>query len=403
MGLSRMKTVLLDLTSLNTSRRLHGVGRHVRELASGICRLADEHRQGLRFLGLVHLDPFGGSETTEDFGEFEGNPESRDPSRIDDEKVLWLRRFGLSRVAKQVGADLVHVPDPVATPWEFGRRGPLRVATCHDLARVRGIGSGLLRKRGVAVVERRLQSRRFSSADHVIAISSYTAEELRSLLGLTPSRVSVVYNGVDLRRWSATGDPEEDANVLRKYGVQAGAFVLYVGQASWRKNRTGMLRALRLAREARPRIGLQLVWAGKLAVHEASSIDREARNLGIRHAVHLLNFVPDVELASLYRTAAAHLFVSRHEGFGLTVVEAMSCGCPVITTRRTALAEVAGDAAVLVEPEEHEDISEAIITVTSDPALREDLRQRGLARVGKFSNDRQARDTVGIYQRVLGL
>jgi glycosyltransferase involved in cell wall biosynthesis len=119
--------------------------------------------------------------------------------------------------------------------------------------------------------------------------------------------------------------------------------------------------------------------------------------------VHLLNYVPDSELASLYRTAAAHLFVSRHEGFGLTVVEAMACGCPVITTRRTALAEVAGDAAVHVEPEEHEDIAEAMISVTVDTALRDDLRRRGIVRARSFSNDRQAQETVDIYRRVLGI
>lgn len=398
-----MKTALIDLTSLNTSRRLHGIGRHVRELASGLARLSPDHRDGMRLLGLLDLDVHGRGEATEDFGDFDGKPELRHPSKVDDERVCWSRRVGLLRQARRLGVDLIHIPDPDGTPLGVPRSASRRIVTCHDLASVRAAGPGLLRQRGLAKLQAKLQTRRFASAEHVIAISSYTAEDLRSLLGLHPSRVSVVYNGIDLRRWSAAGDPAADADVLRKYGIREGAFALYVGHAAWRKNRTGMLRALRHAREIRPKLGLKLVWAGRLAVHEASTIDREARNLGIRHAVNLLSYVPDFELASLYRAASAHVFVSRHEGFGLTVVEAMACGCPVITTRRTALAEVAGDAAIHVEPEDHEAIGDAIVRITEDQPLREDLRSRGLARAKQFSNERQARETIRIYRQVLGL
>ena len=397
-----MKTVLIDLTSLNTSRRLQGIGRHVRELASGLARLEPEYRDGLRLLGLLDLSIQGHGETTEGFGDFDGKPELRHPSMIDDERVRWSRRLGLFREARRLGVDLVHFPDPDGTPIGVWRDGSRRIVTCHDLSAVRATGPGLFRRRGLSKLQAKLNARRFSTAQHVIAISSYTAEDLRCLLGLRSSRVSVVYNGIDLQRWSAVGE-DADADVLRRYGIRKGCFVLYVGHAAWRKNRTGMLRALRHAREMRPKLGLKLVWAGRLAVHETSAIDREARNLGIRHAVNLLSYVPDSELESLYRTAAAHVFVSRHEGFGLTVVEAMACGCPVLTTRRTALAEVAGDAAVHVEPEDHEAIGNAIIRIAEDHALRDDLQSRGFARAKRFSNDRQARQTVRIYRRVLGL
>lgn len=397
-----MKTVLLDLTALNSSHRLRGLGRHVRALASGLSQLTQEQRDGFRLVGLMEIDPFGKSRFSEDFGEFTGTV-PRDPSRLDDERTNWLRRMGLEHAAAQVDADLVHLPDPQATPLHLKKPPHLRLLTCHDLARVRTVAPGSIKQRGIVTLQRRLQARRFHHADHVIAISSYTAEDLRSLFGINPSRVSVVYNGIDPQRWSDHGDTNADDRVLRKYGVRKGSYVLYVGTAAWRKNRAGMLRALRYAREARPDIGMQLVWAGRLEVGEASTIDREARNLGIRHAVRLIGYVPDSDLASLYRSASAHLFVSRHEGFGLTIVEAMACGCPVITTRRTALAEVAGDAAVHVEPEEHADIGDAVIRVTEDESLRHDLVRRGLARAKRFTRDRQASETLQVYRRVLGL
>lgn len=397
-----MRTVLLDLTALNTRRRLHGVGRHVRELINGLARLPESERAGLRLLGVAGIDLFGNTDLIENLADFPGIPENREPTLFDDERVRWSRRAGIWRAASRVRADLLHVPDPNVTPWAIGR-GPRRVATCHDLASLRPQSRSAIGRRGVAALRRSVEARRFRNADHVIAISSYTAEDLRQLFGLDSSRVSVVYNGVDLSKWVPRDDHQIDDGVLTRYGLRDWSYALYVGDAGWRKNRSGMLRALRRAREMRSDIGLQLAWAGKLSQGESSAIDREARNLGIRHAVHLLNFVTDEELSSLYRRAAAHLFVSRHEGFGLTVIEAMACGCPVITTRRTALAEVAGDAAVHVEPEEHQGIAEALVRVATDVSLREDLRRRGLARAEVFSSERQARETVQIYRRVLGL
>jgi glycosyltransferase involved in cell wall biosynthesis len=396
-----MKTVLIDLTALNTTRRLRGVGRHVRELAVGLSRLSAQDLQGLRLLGLTRLDMFGGAEVTPDFGEFEGLPEIREASRLDDERARWHRRTGLWRAASKVRADLVHVPDADVTPWILPLGRSRLVVTCHDLASLRPSRHDLLRGRGARALRRSIQARRFLHAHHVIAISSYTAEDLRQLFGLEPARVSVVYNGVDLSKWTDREQPECDASVLTKYGLRRRAYALYVGDAAWRKNRAGMLRGLRRARELRPDLGLQLAWAGRLTVSEAGIVDREARTLGIRHAVHLLNYVSDDVLGALYRGAAAHLFVSRHEGFGLTVVEAMACGCPVITTRRTALAEVAGNAAVHVEPEEHDAIGEALVRVTTDTALRNDLVERGVARALQFSSERQARETVRIFHRVL--
>jgi glycosyltransferase involved in cell wall biosynthesis len=397
-----MKTVLIDLTALNTSLRLRGIGRHVQQLAAGLSVIDQDAHGEVRILGLLQLDPFGNSKISEDFRDFGGEPRSRSPSRLDDQRAQWLRRVALEHAAARVQADLVHLPDSHATPLHFPSHGPLRVVTCHDLAQAR-VYSRSPMQRTVAAIQRHRQARRFLAADHVIAISSYTAEDLRSLFGLPAARVSVVYNGIDLARWTHQGDPQEDALVRRKYGVRDGAFALYVGHAAWRKNQSGMLRALRHAREARPDLGLQLVWAGRLGIDEASTIDREARNLGIRHAVRLLSYVSDAELASLYRSAVAHLFVSRHEGFGLTVVEAMACGCPVITTRRTALAEVAGDAAIHVEPDEHEHIGDALLRVAEDPALRQDIIRRGIARAQRFTQNRQAQETLIVYQRVLGL
>lgn len=398
-----MKTVLVDLTSLNTSQRRRGVGRHVRELAAGLARLSDVDRGAIRFVGATYLPILEAVRVTTDLAGFEGVPEVRDLTLIEDYRARWQRRLGLWRAARQVGADLVHVPDPEATPLGLDLLRMPRVITCHDLAVLRTPNGHPVRSRAAASGRRRLAVRRFRDAAHIIAISSYTADDLRAQIGVDASRVSVVYNGIDLSRWVAYGNLNSDGAVLANFGLRRSAYVLYVGDATWRKNREGLIRGLRHARELRPDLGMQLAWAGRLTAAESATIDKIARDLGIRHAVHLLGYVSDRDLAALYRGAAAHLLVSRYEGFGLTIVEAMACGCPVITTRRTALAEVAADAAVDVDPEDHDGIGEAIVRVATDSALRSDLSHRGLARAALFSSDRQARETAAIYRRILGV
>jgi glycosyltransferase involved in cell wall biosynthesis len=211
----------------------------------------------------------------------------------------------------------------------------------------------------------------------------------------------VIYNGVDLARWSSQPEPDAQALLRSRWGLNNAKYAIYVGDARWRKNLRGMLQGLAQARCIAPHLNLQLVWAGALSSDHEKAIDEETRVLDLSNAVHRIGFVSDADLSLLYRDAVAHLFVSRYEGFGLTVVEAMASGCPVITTRRTSLAEVAGDAALDVDPDDYQGIGEALVRVSSDPSLRSDLQERGLRRAQRFSHVRQARETLDIYRRVL--
>jgi glycosyltransferase involved in cell wall biosynthesis len=114
--------------------------------------------------------------------------------------------------------------------------------------------------------------------------------------------------------------------------------------------------------------------------------------------VRRLGFVSDSDLAVLYRAAQAHLLVSRYEGFGLTVVEAMACGCPVITTDGGSLSEVAGDAALKVDPENHADIGDALARVCREPQLRAELSKNGKERAPLFSRSAQAHAMARAYR-----
>jgi glycosyltransferase involved in cell wall biosynthesis len=246
----------------------------------------------------------------------------------------------------------------------------------------------------------RLDHRRFHSADHVIAVSETTANDLVTLLDVPEKKISVVYNGVDLARWSPEPG-EADAEVRTRHGLAEKCFVLYVGAADWRKNHDGMLRALAIVRRRAPELGLVLAWAARLDLADQLAVRGRALELGVSGALMLLGYVPDVELAALYRGAVAQLFVSRAEGFGYPVVEAMACGCPVVTSDRSSTAEIASDAAVLVDPESPEAIANAVLELAANQQARASLSARGAARAGRFSLERMAEGTLEVYRRVI--
>lgn len=391
-----MKTVLYDLTPLDTQSRVRGIGRYVRELAKGLARLGPQG--DLRIVGLTRLGWDGEHETTDDIGSFEGNRDVPQPTQADHYRWAYRRRVALFRAARRLGADLVHLGDPNATPLLMSLAPCVRVVTCHDLIPARFPERYYSYKDGGPLVGRLIEMRRYRSADLVVAISDATADDLVRFMRVPRERIVRVYNGVDVERWGR--EPDGDPNAIaQKHGL-ARPFVLYVGDGDWRKNADGMMAGLARAREGHG-LDVELAWAGHLKPERAEEIDRAAERAGVAHAVRRLGFVSDDDLAALYRVARAHLFVSRAEGFGLTVVEAMAAGCPVITTRAGSLGEVAGDAALTVDPEDHVAIGGAIARVCRDDALRADLARRGRARAPAFSNEAQATGMLAVYRRAL--
>ncbi len=391
-----MKTVLYDLSPLDTMSRVRGIGRYVRELARGLARVADEAR-GLRILGLVRVDWDGSYRITHDIGSFEGSPDVPKPDQVDYYRWAYRRRLALFRAVRSIGADVVHLGDPNATPLLWGLAGGCkRVVTCHDLIPSRYPDRYFSYKDGGPIVGSMIARRRYATADLVVAISQATADDLVHIANIPRDRIVRVYNGVDVERWAAPSQaiPSE---VAARYGLNK-PFVLYVGDGDWRKNVEGMVGGL--ARARAQGLDVELAWAGKLAPARLESLEMQARAAGVSDAVRALGYVPDEDLRELYRAARAHLFVSRAEGFGLTVVEAMAAGCPVITTKAGSLAEVAGDSALTVDPEDHEAIGEAIARLCREDALREELIERGRNRAPQFSNEIQARAMLGVYERV---
>jgi glycosyltransferase involved in cell wall biosynthesis len=205
--------------------------------------------------------------------------------------------------------------------------------------------------------------------------------------GLSRDRITVVHNGLDHARFFP-GKP------IRKHDAPCFLYVSrleHPGKNHWR-----LIEAFNQFKGA-TKSKWKLVLAGG-DWHGAEVIHRAAKESPFADDIHLLGFVADAELANLYRAADVFIYPSLFEGFGMPPVEAMACGTPTIVSPRGALAEVVGDAAYIVNPEQIDSIRLAMERVATDDATREGLRKAGLARAQQFDWRRTARETLQVYE-----
>jgi glycosyltransferase involved in cell wall biosynthesis len=390
-------TLVVDLTALGTPGGVRGIGRYIRELAVGLSELPEGELGDIELVGLTSIGWHGEHTTTRDFASI-GDPSGTAPTNTDYYSWAYRQRLSLFRALRRLGADAVHITDPHATPLLLRPFGVQKLVTCHDLVPTRFPAQYMSRKDFGPVVGKWIERRRYTSADMVLAVSDATRHDVVSLLSVGEERVVRVHNGADVQRW-ATPPATPAEPTLRRFGLHERPFALYVGGSDYRKNVEGMLGGLLSARARGS--DLDLAWAGNLQPKHRATVAEKIAAAGATDHVRLLGFVTDEELAVLYRSALAHLFVSRLEGFGYTVVEAMASGCPVITTRGGSLGEVAGDAALQVDAEDHAAIGDALHRLAHDPTLRNELSLKGRERAPRFSRLAQARGTAAVYRRLL--
>lgn len=230
---------------------------------------------------------------------------------------------------------------------------------------------------------------------HVVTVSGASRSAILDRVPTVAERVSVIPSGVA----QDFAPAPRDESALARIGVPSGRrFVLVVGQGAPYKNHEGAVRAFAAGLGGRSDIDLVMV---RRRGGSGVRIERLAKALGIAGRVHILPTVSRADLVQLYAAAEVLLHPSLCEGFGNPVVEAMACGCPVITSDCSAMPEVAGEAAVLVDPHDTGDIAAALMRVTGDAGLRAALRLRGLARVRALDWRACAEAYLSLYRRVL--
>lgn len=238
-------------------------------------------------------------------------------------------------------------------------------------------------------------------ASQVLALSNHARRDIIDTYGLSPERVSAIPLAAP-SHFGPVKDAKELQRVRQTYGIQ-GDYILSVGSIQPRKNLSRLIAAYSRLRRARPEGKLpQLVVVGKCAwLYEETLRAIKQQELG--DSVILTGYVPERDLPALYSGAVCFVYLSYFEGFGLPPLEAMKCGAPVIVGNRTSLPEVVGDAGVLVDPFEIDEIVAALERVIGDSDFRLRLSVQGLERAGLFDWRETARQTLAVYQKAAGL
>jgi glycosyltransferase involved in cell wall biosynthesis len=239
----------------------------------------------------------------------------------------------------------------------------------------------------IASPTRREKALAVTRADHVICISEQTRLDLIEFLGVSPAKTSVVHLG-----FSLTAAPQ----AAIKNGALPRQFVLYVGSRTGHKNFVGLLYAYAASKFLKDEFDLVCFGGGELTAKEKALINE----LGISAGKVRQVSGNDGLLGFYYEAARAFVYPSLYEGFGIPPLEAMSFGCPVVCSNTSSIPEVVGDAAEQFDPANHESMQKAIENVVGNDELRTNLIDKGSNRVGCFSWERCARETLDVYRRM---
>jgi glycosyltransferase involved in cell wall biosynthesis len=358
-----------------------GIGTYIRSLVHALSNIDHENRYTL-------ISGAGDVRT------LAGLPENFQAAVYSRRDNTGLDHIAFPLFLHGIAPDLVHIPlnrIPLLLMRPY-------VVTIHDMA-------NLLYEEGRSGLRMQLRRYRFRRglvrARCVIAVSEATKRDAQNLMGVGPERIRRVYNAPDPGFYDrGAHSPGDHQRILERYQIQH-PFLLYAGNVRRHKNIARLVEAFAVLRgqlaEHPIYKDLRLVLIGD-TISQYPAVRQAVMKSRMEPLVRFLGFVPFETLRCFYESAAAFVFPSRYEGFGLPPLEAMACGTPVVTSNVSSLPEVVGDAAVLVNPENVFDIARGIREVLLDQPMREELIRRGHAQAARFSWERTAREVLEIYR-----
>lgn len=288
-----------------------------------------------------------------------------------------------------LGLDLLHSPDFIP-PF---KRNYKSVITVHDLAFL--LYPQFMTKESARYYGQIDQA--VKNTDHIIAVSQATKNDLIKLLGVPQEKITVIHEGRN-PIYQPMDKTKAQAFVKRTFGLDAN-FIFFLSTLEPRKNIPTLLASYKWLKDhyKRPE---KLVLAGSKG-WLFDEVDETIKKLKLEDDVMLLGRVGDQEVHHLYNAASMLVYPSFYEGFGLPPLEAMNCGTPVIASKIKVMPEVVGDAALLIDPHDVEQLGVTMHRLLTDQNLREDLIAKGFKRAEKFSWDQAARETLAVYRKVI--
>lgn len=295
------------------------------------------------------------------------------------------RRLHFPRISKEFS--IYHLSSP-ALPFFFSSKTKL-ISTIHDVSFFYYpefiISEDCLRYFIIAISE---QIRR---SDSIIAVSKNTAEDIKKAFSIPDEKIKVIYNGINHDHFFPSGNFKETMPFLPE------KFILSLGTIEPRKNHLNLIKAFEMFCHKTGNKDLHLLVAGKKG-WKYEPVFNYLENSKVKNLIVFIDYVPYEILPDLYRKALFFIYPSFYEGFGLPVLEAMACGCPVITSNTSSLPEVVGEAGLLVDPSSPEHIASSMERMVTEEDLRQLLSNKGIKRSKSFSWEKTARETQKVYQ-----
>ena len=357
-----------------------GIGQYIVSLLPEMVRLAPD----LEWCLLRRANPWAG------YGVEEWSFPNLTHEITTERHMSYTQHLTVPRAARRFGADLLHYPHFDA-PVRF-HSIPV-VATLHDAKYLQHAEFAPSLSAWKRVAMRILYRDTIQRSARVLAVSEHAADDLERLFG--GRRAEVIPLAAD--EVFRPAPAEVRADFRARYGLQR-PYVLSVGEFRVHKNHERLVRAFAASEAARDH---DLVVLGRR--HPDGVRPEElAEAAGVADRVKVIDDASHGDLAAAYSEAALMALVSRYEGFGLPLLEAMQCGAPVLASSTTASAEVVGDAGLLVDPMDEAAIAAALDRVLTSPEEQERWREAGAQRAAEFSWERAARETLAVYRQVLG-
>jgi glycosyltransferase involved in cell wall biosynthesis len=362
--------------------RDYGIGTYVRNLVRGLARIDHETTY---FLFCDDADESTLRDLAENFV----------PVVERSQGYSIQEHFSIPRQLQRLGVDLLHSPHYVLPLF---CRKPA-VVTIHDCIHLL-FPQYLPNRMALSYAKFMLRHAVQNSATILTVSEASRRDILRFYPDADPDRIQVVPNAIDDAILDDPGE-EEMERVKERYQIR-GRYVLYAGNIKPHKNLDRLIAAFGVVKQMPGHEDLKLLIIGD-EVNRYGSLRRSVEAAGVRQDVRFFGFVPDHTLSALYRMASVFAFPSLYEGFGLPPLEAMACGTPVVTSKISSLPEVVGDAALLVDPYDVNDIAHAMARLLDDSELHANMVLRGRRRVQHFSWERSVKAIHECYMRVLGV
>jgi len=308
----------------------------------------------------------------------------------------YWEQFILPAAAARAGCDLLHCTSNTAP---VNTSIPL-VVTLHDIIYMEKISlltKGFTPYQKFGNMYRRwVVPRVVKNAKRIITVSEFEKKRISEFFNISDDRLRAVYNGVSTHFKPVT-DTAKLAEIKLKYNLP-DRFFFFFGNTDPKKNTPGVLKALSLFnKKYNERIPLVMLDFDREAL---DSMVRETGDPSLHDYIHLTGYIPNRELPSVYSLCTVFLYPSLRESFGIPMLEAMSCGVPVITSNTSSMPEVGGKAALFIDPFNPEDIAEAMQRLLNDQTLRQQLIKEGFENAAKFSWSKMAADVLSIYREL---